>query len=475
MKNLLNEKNNKVIGILGGMGPYATIMFMKNILDKTDAKKDWDHIRTVVDSNTYIPSRSRAILYNETSPLEGMVETCLKLQKYPVDIVVIPCNSACYWAHEVQKQVKVPIVNIVNVATNKLFKNDNVHKATAIGSMVVYQTDLYKQEIEKHGAEYVKIDEEDQQQVVEFIEKIKLGNDNDKLSLSFINFVNKLVEKYNLDGLILACTEFTQFKNQRFNIVVIDSSDSLAEYVIDYALNDMPLELDTQSIKTFWKKRAELLKEGKVKVLQSTMLTAEEEGSVKLDHDDKESVLKHIRHILNPEGTLLDIGCGNGRWARTLCKYVKTIDACDYCEDFIEVAKEISSQQKINNIRYFCASADNLNLEKEYDHVLIVGVLHYLDPEMYNNAICEITKAVKPGGYVIIRDPFGVGKQFELHGVYSQAADGEYHAIYRTSDYMIEKFGENFNVICDEVTLAPTESKPETVRKLIVLQKINNN
>ena len=53
----------------------------------TDTKKDWDHIRTITDNNVKIPSRSRAILYNEESPLEKMIESCLQLQKYPVDII----------------------------------------------------------------------------------------------------------------------------------------------------------------------------------------------------------------------------------------------------------------------------------------------------------------------------------------------------------------------------------------------------
>jgi hypothetical protein len=91
--NMGGNYTNKRIGILGGMGPYATVIFMKNILDMTDAEKDWEHIHTIVDNNTKIPSRSRAILFNETSPLDGMLESCKKLESYTVDTIVIPCNS----------------------------------------------------------------------------------------------------------------------------------------------------------------------------------------------------------------------------------------------------------------------------------------------------------------------------------------------------------------------------------------------
>ena len=102
-----NSKNKKTIGILGGMGPYATLMFLKNILSLTKADKDSDHIRTITDSNIDIPSRSRAILFNEVSPLNGMIDSCKKLKNYPVDAIYVPCNSADFWLDEVQKSIKI--------------------------------------------------------------------------------------------------------------------------------------------------------------------------------------------------------------------------------------------------------------------------------------------------------------------------------------------------------------------------------
>ena len=109
--------SNKVIGILGGMGPYATLYFFQNILQLTNAEKDWDHVHVVIDNNITIPSRTRAIVFKEKSPYEGMLESCKKLQKYPVDIIVVPCNSAYYWIPNIQKVINTPIVSIIGVTT----------------------------------------------------------------------------------------------------------------------------------------------------------------------------------------------------------------------------------------------------------------------------------------------------------------------------------------------------------------------
>ena len=116
----------KIIGVLGGMGPYATTMFMNNVYDQTNAEKDWDHVRLVVDSNPHVPSRSRAILYGETSPLEGMIDSCLKLQNYPVDLIVIPCNSAHFWIEEVKQKVKHPSLAWLTSRPKKAFSHQKI-------------------------------------------------------------------------------------------------------------------------------------------------------------------------------------------------------------------------------------------------------------------------------------------------------------------------------------------------------------
>ena len=139
--------NNKVVGILGGMGPYATVLFMKNLLDLTSAGKDWVHIHTVVDNNPHIPSRSRAVLYNEASPLDAMVDSCRRLQKYPVDAIVIPSNNACFWMSELQRRVKTPIVDTIDVAAEALLNDRSLERVTALGGMVTYLKDLYKSSV----------------------------------------------------------------------------------------------------------------------------------------------------------------------------------------------------------------------------------------------------------------------------------------------------------------------------------------
>jgi len=282
-------EKEKVVGIMGGMGPYATVMFLKNILELTDAKKDWDHIRTITDNNVKIPSRSRAILYNEESPLEKMIESCLQLQKYPVDIIVIPCNSACFWVSEIQRKVKIPIINIVDIATETLVVSYQPSRVTVLGGLVTYQKDLYKNSIERFEMEYVKPSEKLQVKIVQMIETIKLGVEIDSLKQQFSKIIEQLIKKHKIDGVILACTEFTLFKSLSFSIPIIDSSLSLAQFVVDYVKNGKPIHFDNKKVADFWENRALMLKDKKLGILQSTMLTSNKGEAIKKWENEKKS------------------------------------------------------------------------------------------------------------------------------------------------------------------------------------------
>ena len=78
-----------IIGILGGMGPYATSFFFKRLLDITPTKLDKDHFRTIIDNNVKIPSRTRAVKYNEQSPVKDIVSSINNLSKIGCTCVML--------------------------------------------------------------------------------------------------------------------------------------------------------------------------------------------------------------------------------------------------------------------------------------------------------------------------------------------------------------------------------------------------
>jgi len=103
--------NNKVIGIIGGMGPEATANFYMNLIKATKVNVDQDHFRVIIDSNSKIPDRTKAILGVGESPVNQMIDAAKNLEKTGVDIGCIPCITAHYFIEDVSKAVNYPILN----------------------------------------------------------------------------------------------------------------------------------------------------------------------------------------------------------------------------------------------------------------------------------------------------------------------------------------------------------------------------
>ena len=81
------KKENKTIGIIGGMGPLATVDLFGKIVNLCDCKTDLEHPRVLIDSNTNGPDRSPAILRGGPSPLSDMVRSALTLERGGADVL----------------------------------------------------------------------------------------------------------------------------------------------------------------------------------------------------------------------------------------------------------------------------------------------------------------------------------------------------------------------------------------------------
>lgn len=105
-----------VVGVLGGMGPLATLDFMHKVLQATPAGADQDHVPLVVSSIPQVPDRSAAFRGEGRSPLEAMVASGRRLTDAGVGLVVMPCNTAHLWFDELQQVLGVPMLHIVDAA-----------------------------------------------------------------------------------------------------------------------------------------------------------------------------------------------------------------------------------------------------------------------------------------------------------------------------------------------------------------------
>ena len=108
----------KSIGIIGGMGPMATVDLYRKIVENTDAACDNDHIRVYIDSNAAIPDRTAAILRGGPDPVPQMADSVRKLTACGADCLIMPCNTAHYFLPRLQSLTPVPFLSMLEAAAD---------------------------------------------------------------------------------------------------------------------------------------------------------------------------------------------------------------------------------------------------------------------------------------------------------------------------------------------------------------------
>ena len=224
-------KEQKTIGIVGGMGPYATVYFYKQILDSTPVKKDWDHYRILIDSNVKIPSRTRAVLYNETSPVPDMIDSINSLGRISADFVLVPCNSAHYFYSQVAPKIDIPWLNMIELVSNCV-KAQNFSRPLILGGYVTTEKRVYDKYLPT--AQYLP--DSGNRIIEQIIEEIKISG---SLSSYARKEFNDLIESQNqqIDSVIYACTELPIIfqKEELLGNKVFDSATIYAEEAVNYA------------------------------------------------------------------------------------------------------------------------------------------------------------------------------------------------------------------------------------------------
>jgi aspartate racemase len=229
---------DKVIGILGGMGPEATADLFIRIIRATPAKKDQDHIRVIIDSNPKIPDRTAAILGRGADSLPEMVETARNLERAGADFIVMPCNTAHYYYEELKKSVGIPVLNMIELTTHEIKKRfPNVRKVGLIATTGTVKTKIYDQMLKRIGVKVIYPTTDLQDSVMKAIYNyIKAGHIMKGREI-IVNAANHLAEKGS-ELIICGCTEVSLvLKSGDLSIPIIDPLQILAEAAVAKALD----------------------------------------------------------------------------------------------------------------------------------------------------------------------------------------------------------------------------------------------
>lgn len=223
MNNKRKRDDPRLLGVLGGMGPAATIDFMDKIVRVTKAKKDQEQIPAIIYNNTLIPDRNEAYLSGGPSPASELVRSAQILENAGCDLIAIPCNTAHIWYDEIDKNTSVEILNVPQIVSKKLL---GCTKVGIICTTPVRQSGLYEKKLAHKGISILNT--KDQEKVMEAIYKVKAG-ELEEAGFLFMEQINYLKEN-GVDRIIAGCSEVpVALKGENFFGTIVDPMEYLAE------------------------------------------------------------------------------------------------------------------------------------------------------------------------------------------------------------------------------------------------------
>jgi aspartate racemase len=236
-------KGERLVGVIGGMGPDATIDFMSRVLEKTPADKDQDHIRMLVEHNPRIPSRQLAMRGDGENPGPFLAEMATRLEAAGADFIVMPCNAAHAWQNDIDTAVNIPFISIIEASVSKALQLAPDDGAVGIlTTPACFAAGLYQEALADANREAVLQTPDELEEAIALIDRIKAGDKSESVVTGLCELAERLLSR-GAKTLIAACTELPLVLNSSmFTVPLVSSTDVLAEKTVALALSDEPLQ-----------------------------------------------------------------------------------------------------------------------------------------------------------------------------------------------------------------------------------------
>ena len=201
-------KYKETIGIVGGMGSYATLDFFRRILDAFPAEKEWDRPRIIIDNRCTMPSRVRAILYQEETDtiVNELAGAARGLLACGADHLIFACNTSHVFVPDVFRRVpeaEGKTIHIIDTLARR-FRERGIQSAYLIASEGTLQSNVYQQSFDRYGIRLDAPGSSDWALLREFIEAVKQNQAGPDEKERFRRFCMEIP----FENVILGCTEF---------------------------------------------------------------------------------------------------------------------------------------------------------------------------------------------------------------------------------------------------------------------------
>lgn len=205
-------QNDKILGVLGGLGPMATAYFLELIIKMTDADTDQQHLQSIVMNFPTIPDRTAYILGNsDECPLEPMVALGQQMKAMGAGIIATPCITAHYFHQQLQEGIGLPMIHGIECIAQQL-KSAGIDRVGLMATDGTVQSGIFQRQVEALGMELVLPDEWGQAGVMKLIyEQVKAGKEPDPV---LFEAIKQQLRSKGAQVVVLGCTELSLLRKK---------------------------------------------------------------------------------------------------------------------------------------------------------------------------------------------------------------------------------------------------------------------
>jgi len=223
------------VGILGGMGPEATVLLMRKVIQAVPAGDDADHVPLLVDQNPQVPSRIRHLIEGTgEDPGPTLAAMAARLERAGAQAIAMPCNTAHHYAPAIRSAVAVPFIDMVAEAVARARTlADGSGRVGLLASPAVRRIALFERAFEAAGLVPVYLEEDEV--LLSVIRRVKAEGPTAAARAGLAEASVKLAER-GASVQMIACTEFSLMGDAMApGVRSFDAMDCLVEAIVAFA------------------------------------------------------------------------------------------------------------------------------------------------------------------------------------------------------------------------------------------------
>lgn len=228
----MSDSGQRIVGVLGGLGPEATLDFHARILRRSKARSDQEHLHLIINNNPKVHDRNAAVAGLGPSPGPQLAAMAVALERAGADFLVMVCNTAHAFQAEIEQATVLPLVSIIEETVNEALRCGGIRRVGLLATSGCLDARLYQNAFARHDVLTVK---PDRSLFMNLLYRIKEGDTGSKARAEMKHLASTLVAA-GAEVVIAACTEVPLVLSQAdVQVPFISSTDVLVDATIAHA------------------------------------------------------------------------------------------------------------------------------------------------------------------------------------------------------------------------------------------------